>query len=165
MDHNPYNPPRTNTETSIEAEPIDVAPRPISVWFLIALFVVFSLLYVTLTARFLASASSHWERISAVPLAITLFWHFTLISISFGAAYGAFRRHRWSRWLGVAVVVAIACFMALREDTAEYANDAERGGAFMGRVLVLLLFAWWAYALAFSAKAKRYFQKSESVDA
>jgi hypothetical protein len=55
--------------------------------------------------------------------------------------------------------------MALREDTAEYANDAERGGAFMGKVLVLLLFAWWAYALAFSAKAKRYFQKSESVDA
>ena len=165
MDHNPYDPPRTNTETLIEAEPDEVAPRPISVWLLIVLFVVFGLLYVTLTARFFASASSHWGTISAVPLAITLFWHFTLISISFGAAYGAFRRHRWSRWLGVAVIVAITCFMALREDTTEYASDAERGGAFLGKVLVLLLFTWWGYALAFSAKAKRYFQKSESVDA
>lgn len=164
MDHNPYNPPRTNTETATQSEPFENAPRPISVWLLIVLFVVFGLLYVTLTARFFTTASGNWERISAVPVAITLLWHFTLISISFGAAYGAFRRHRWSRWLGVAVLVVLTCFMALREDATEYANDAERGGAFLGKVLVLLLFTWWAYALAFSAKAKRYFRKSEALD-
>ena len=161
MDHNPYTPPQANTEISIPREGV---PRPIAVWLLIALLLVFVLVSLTATVRFIGVVTSHWGEIRDMGLlAVSLVWRLGLIAIALVAAYSAYRRRRWTRWLGVALLVAFAAFTAFRSDTTQYANDAERAGGHIARfVVVPLLVTWWIYALAFSSKARRYFSKSPS---
>ena len=159
MEHNPYTPPRTNIETEI---PREAAPRPIAVWLLIVILLVFTVIFVFATVRFAWAVFSHWGNLTSTGLMFaSLVWRLLLIVIFFASALGAYRRRGWSRWFGVALIVAFAAYGLFRTDSTQYANDAERAGGQAARlVLMPLLMTWWGYALAFSAKARRYFSKS-----
>jgi len=161
MEHNPYAAPQAKTETSFLAE---VAPRPIAVWLLIFFLLVFVLIFVVACAQFLGMVVSNWSKIRSVGLlAISLAWRLGLIAVSLAVAYGAYRRRSWSRWVGVAAIVGLSVLLFMVPDTTRYANDAERAGGFFGRFVIMpLLLAWWAYAVGFSLKAKRYFSKNPS---
>lgn len=158
MDHNPYSPPKTNTETSTPPEDVS---RPVAVWLLIALLLVFVLIFITTTVQFVGAVSSHLGEASVgAVLAATLAWRLALIVIFLTAAVSAYRRRSWSRWLGVALIVTLGIVMIFGTDTTNYANSAERAGGHMARFLVPLLLAWWAYVLAFSSNSKRYFSSA-----
>lgn len=163
MDHNPYTAPQTTLETSTPAEDV---PRPIAVWILSIILFVLALFSAFALAGSLWTVATHSAAVRNVGLLIVdLVWRLALLAIMFAAAYGAFRRRRWARWFGVLLIVAMAIFALVRQDTTFYATDAERAGGMIGRfVLFPALLAWWAYAFAFSAKARRYFAKSP-VDA
>ena len=162
MDHNPYSPPQANTEASSPPETVAVA-RPFAVWLLIALLLVIALMFVTFAVRYVGEVTAHRGEIRNVFILVaTLVWRLTLVITFFAAAFSAYRRHPWSRWFGVALIAALAAVLAFRTDTTHYANDAERAGGQLGRLLVPLLLAWWIYVLAFSSKAKQYFSKLPS---
>jgi hypothetical protein len=158
MSHNPYAPPKAETEAAV---PGTAVRRPVAVWLLILLLLAFALTFVSGVVRYAATVSAHWGEIRGVaPFMLSLVWRLALVAIFFAAAYGAFRGHAWSRWFGVVLIVAFAAYISLRDDTPHNANDAQRAGAQMARLVVASLLAWWAYVLAFSSKAKRYFSKS-----
>jgi hypothetical protein len=160
MDHNPYTPPQAQTETS---PPGEVAPRPVAVWLLIGLLLGFVLMFVITTVQYVATASAHWgEAIGPAALTLTLLLRGVLIASFIAVAYCAHRRHGWSRWVSAALLVAFAAFCIFRADTTHYDNDAERVGGQVGRAILPLLLVWWAYAIALSPKATRYFSKPPS---
>ena len=158
MEHNPYTPTQARTE---EPAPREVVSRPVSVWILILFLLLFDLLFVVATIRFITAFSSgSSEENGAVVGVVSFVWRLALIASFTAGAYGAFRRQNWSRWFGAVLVVAFAAFMFFGTDTTQYANDAERSGGTIARVLVPVLLLWLACALAFSSKVKRYFSTS-----
>jgi hypothetical protein len=158
MDHNPYKPPQAETELSPLRE---VSPRPIAVWILIVLLLAVVLVFVVgLTLFIWAATVRRGEVRSPHLLTASLVWRLALAAVFFAAAYSVYRRQRWSRWFGVALIFVLALVFMFRPDTAYYASDAERAGGYLARFIVVPLFlAWWAYAFAFSSKARRYFSK------
>lgn len=79
-------------------------------------------------------------------------------------AIALYRRRSWSRWVSLLLLTLFLAFIIFRKDTTYYANDAQRIGGFIGRYVVFsVLLIWWAYAIAFSNKAKRYFETGSSI--
>ena len=73
------------------------------------------------------------------------------------------RARRWSRWVGLVLIVAMAGYNMLGTDTTHYDNAAQQAGGQIARYgLLPILCAWWAYAFALSAKARRYFARRPS---
>src|SRR5262245_51403804 len=142
MDYNPYTPPQAKAEASI---PREAAPRPIAVWLLIVFLLAFALLLLVAAVQVVGMVASHWSEMGNPGLmAISLGWRLGLIAIFFAAAYGAYRRHRWSRWFGVALLVAFAAISIFKPDTTQYANNAEHAGGQLGHFVILpALLAWW----------------------
>ncbi len=140
------------------AEPFASQPRPRAVvLFLFVLPVITGILALG-TARFLWIIASHLAEISApVAVAIALGWRVALITALAVTWRGVSVRKKWSRWVGFAALLAFTAWCVTGTDTTQYANDAERAGGATGRILITLLLAWWAYAFAFSDKARRYF--------
>jgi hypothetical protein len=90
---------------------------------------------------------------------MTFAWRIAVVAASAATAVGIWRNTRWSRWAGLLMIVAFAAWSAFRTDDP-YPNEAQEGGAWFGRVVVMpLLCAWWAYAFAFSTKARAYFSR------
>src|SRR5215831_11046946 len=148
MDRNPYTPPQAETEISLSPK---VAPRPIAVWLLIAMLLAVVLLFIVGIVQIVWVVMGNWSDVrSAGSLVVPLMWRLAVLAILLAAAFSAYARHRWSRWFGVALIVAFASFSIFRHDTTYYANSAARAGGHIGRfVFIPLIFAWWAYALAF----------------
>lgn len=168
MEYNPYAPPKAKTEISEISFLREAAPsRPVAVWLLIACVLVFGGFFVVGAVQFVGTVFTHWREIQNFGFLIgALAWRLALMAVFIATAYSLYRRHRWSRWLGVALIIAFAAFSIFRPDTTSYANDAERAGGQLGRLFIFpMLFVWWAYALAFSAKARRYFSRPSSDQA
>jgi hypothetical protein len=163
MDHNRYKPPQAETELS----PLRLSPRPIAVWILIVLLLAVVLVFVVgLTVSIWTAAVRGSEVRSPDPLSASLVWRLALAAVFFSAAYGVYRRQRWGRWFGVALILVLALVFMFRPDTAYYASDAERAGGYLGRFIFVPIFlAWWVYAFAFSSKARRYFSKQAAYAA
>lgn len=157
--HNPYTAP-TNLGSG-EARvlsPIKLK-RPISVWLMQVFMFMFAGLFTYSSIRtmrdFAALGTSQvevWKIVIALVLQIAFIFAFAATAVAL------FRRANWSKWVSLVLLSLLIAFIILRPDTTYYANDAERIGGFIGRYLFFPpLFMWWAYALAFSQKAKRYF--------
>ena len=161
MDHNPYTPPQANTELPYSQE---AAPRPISVWLLLLLLLVFVIAFTVAAARFSVAIFSHWAQVENIGLVlISLLWRLALVA-GFGAAmFAMWHRRPWSKWFGLALFALLAAVTIFKTDTTVYVSDAERAGGQLGRfVLMPGLLIWWTCAIAFSKKAKRYFSKPSS---
>jgi hypothetical protein len=156
MQHNPYNPPAS---TELEVPPSEVVPRPFAVWLLLLLLCAAALICIAGTARFFWLVTLHRNELNnLLALTVAVVWRLALTAVVLLAILNIYRRGRWGRWLGLAVIVALTIGIFVQPDDSRYPNEAQRLGAFIGRFLVVpLLFAWWAYAFGFSSKAKRYF--------
>ena len=159
MEDTRYAPPAT-ADLLVQKDPSWVSgplpPRPIAIWVLsIMLVLVCGLFLFGLMSTFMLMQKGGISPIRwLVQIVVVL-----LFAVAFGAAIrGMWRRRRWSRWMGLGLIALMALWSALAPDTTAYVNEAERNGGFIARgVMIPLLCLWWAYALGFSAKARRYF--------
>lgn len=162
MAHNPYTPPATQ---ELEIQEItflrEIVPRPVAVWILIATLVIFIVIFFGDVARLLWTLLSRRDDIRNVAGAVlTTAWFMLVIAVLAFLSVCVYRGFHWSRWLGIVTIVGFAAIGFLRPDATHYANEAQRTGGFIGRmVLSPLLFVWWTYAFGFSSKARRYFSQ------
>jgi hypothetical protein len=143
--------------TNSVAHPRD-ARRPLSAWLLLVLAaataVAFSLGVVRLGWLL---ATNQMQVLDPVRASLACAWRIALVAGSAATVVGVYRHTSWSRWTGLLVIFSFATWSALRTD-GPYPNEAQEGGAWFGRVVVMpLLCVWWAYAFAFSRKARAYF--------
>jgi drug/metabolite transporter (DMT)-like permease len=131
---------------------------------MIFVLLAFVVLFLVVGAQFVKAAFAYRGELRGVSLtAVSMVSNAIPIVAFLAAAYSIYRRLSWSRWLGVAAILGLAAFSLLGPDTTQYANDAERAGGHLARILLMpLLLAWWAYAFGFSSKAKRYFSRGPS---
>ncbi len=163
MERNPYTPPSTEVLIPVTADDStflrEEISRPIAVWLLTGAILIVVVLLIIKAAQFMRSLFLQGSA-SGNYLWPALFFALWLAMIG-GIALIAVVIHRgvsWSRWIGIALIVAFAAVSLTSPDTTSYTNEAERTGGFVGKVIVApLLFIWWIYAFAFSAKAKRFF--------
>jgi hypothetical protein len=157
MQRNPYHPPAT-TDLELPSS-AEVRRRPIAVWLLLILLVIFTLSFAVGLSKLIWFVASNVAKAhKPLGLLVAVGWRLGLAAIAVFVIVSICRGRRWSRWLGLAVIVAIIIWNFWRHDVTQYSDDAERVGAAIGQYLIFpLLFGWWGYALAFSFKAKRYF--------
>jgi hypothetical protein len=158
MQRNPYEPPAT-AELEVHRDE-GVSRRPFSVWLILLLLIAFALvIFLGTTRSLLLVMPNRSNGLSFVALIVAIGLRLALLVIVLFAMISIYRRGRWGRWLGLAVIVALALSSVLRpDDYSQYPNDAQRAGAQFARFFVMpSLLAWWAYAFAFSSRAKRYF--------
>jgi hypothetical protein len=154
---NPYAPPVTVPARVRSA----VLNRPLAAWLLLALlaFVAVSMLAAVWRLAWMVALSLDQIRDPAALVAAIL-WRIGLIAVVAAAIINVHRGKPLGRWLGLVAIIVLAAWSVFRSNDAQYPNDAQRAGASLGQHLVLpILFAWWAYAFAFSAKAKRFFSR------
>lgn len=158
--HNPYSPPISRVETQSE-----VAPRPLSVWLWLLVFLAGTALFAAGTLRsFWLLASRAGELNNPLAAFVGGAWRVALIAAALVVVLAVYRRRHWGRWLGVVAIVGLATLNLLRHDASQYPSEAQKVGAAFSQFLILpALFAWWIYAFGFSEKAKRYFAKKPSV--
>ena len=150
---NPYN-PSTVDLPEIIAGPIR---RPYSVWAFQAVLALILVMFIFGVYRQLGAVSR-----GEIPTLILLV-DVVILLVFASPLYFIHRGLRFARWLGVAMIVALAGFSILGSDATHYASDAERMGGLVGRRIIMpLLCAWWLYAFGFSTKAKRYFSRTWS---
>ena len=157
---NPYRPPVATPPDVIDAAPEpELSPRPISVWLMIVALALLSLaalfgetMLVSDVTRGAPRASTHAMLVTLLVIqAVKLLVGVTLM-------IGLWRRRRWARWLGLLCCAGLVVFSVMRRDQSVHASDAERAGGDLAQyVLLPALCVWWGWALAFSAKGRRYF--------
>lgn len=90
---------------------------------------------------------------------------FALALWALAIAVTAYRRMPVVRWLGgafIALMIFSGLATVLGSLGNNYAGTAFRVGQFFGAALVLGLEAYWLYAFAFSAKARRYLRLEQN---
>jgi len=159
MQENPY---------SLEKKPAGkvsnaLAPRPIAAWLLILALIASSTLVSLASSQFFLLVAHRWADIrDYTALAVGVTWRIALVAAFVAAVIGIYSRRQWGRWLGLLAIAAFATSSVLGPDTTAYANEAQKAGGFLGRMILgPLAFVWWAYAFGFSRKAKRYFLAKE----
>src|SRR4051794_16159873 len=122
---NIYSPPVSRVEM-----PSEVAPRPLSVWLWMLVFVAGTVFFAVGTLRSFWLIASHANELRN-PLAASLggAWRVALIVAALAVIFAVYRRRHWSRWLGVVPIVGLATWSLLRHDTTQYPNEAQKVGA------------------------------------
>ena len=161
--HNPFTPPKAEPLRFMEKT--TRPPRPISAWLLEALLAFIAAAGLVGLWRLVWMVALDPQNLrSPIGLALAVAWQIGLFVVLALAIRGIHRGRHWARWLGLVLIVAFAVFSVARPDHSTYPNDAQRAGAELGRyAIVPLLCVWWAWAFAFSAKAKRFFAPSGLV--
>ena len=157
---NPYRPPLAEPADGTTVPLADPsAPRPIAVWIMVlALGVMLAASGSGLMRAVIAVADGRAAGASTAVVALVVARLAAMFGTYLTCAYGLWRRRRWARWLGLFLIGALLAFCLLRQDTSFHADDAERAGALLAQyVLIPAACVWWGWALAFSAKGKRYF--------
>lgn len=164
MSHNPYTSPTNldhDEDTRLTSKKVK---RPISIWLMQTFLFIFVGMFVIGFFRTVRSMAVHWSPATELwrfPLILSL--NLALIALFLWIIFALGRRRNWAKWVSIAFLVLLTIFAVTRPDTTQYLNDAERTGGFIGQYLFFpALFTWWAYALVFSAKSKRYFASSEA---
>jgi hypothetical protein len=155
MEHNPYSPPASAV---LEAPPSELGPRPFAVWLLLLVLTFLTLAGVVGLARFFGTVASHGFEVRNPQSPAIIAWRLAWVAVGSFAIVSAYRRGRLGRWLGVAAIAALTVWSVLRPQVSRSPDEAYKFGALIGQYFISpLLCAWWAYAFAFSSKAKRYF--------
>ena len=140
----------------------DAIRRPISAWMLMVLLAILALgiLAAVGWSGWWIARSSHQVR-SPIVLLTGVLVRVLVVAAIVWLALSIHRAKAWSRWAGLAAIVAVAAFSVFRPaDGADYPNDAQRAGAMLGRYIIWpILCAYWAYGFAFTEKARRYFAR------
>ena len=157
MQRNPYHPPATTDLELVSS--VEVRRRPIAVWLLLTLLAIFTLSFAVGLSKLLWFVASNLAKVhKPLGLLLAVGWRLGLVAVAVFVIVSIYRGRSWSRWLGLTAIAAVIIWNFWRHDDTQYADASERVGGAVGQyVLLPLLFGWWGYALAFSAKAKRYF--------
>ncbi|MDQ1919599.1 hypothetical protein [Massilia pseudoviolaceinigra] len=151
--HNPYQSPAPCAPQATQPP----GKRPLSVWLLLLALGAISISLAVITAGFV-SVMVFYKVGVRTSLVADIAWRLVIVALAGGALVGVARRRQWGRWLGVLAMGAMTVALFFIPDTAQYANETQRSGGFIGRtILVPALMAWWIYACGFSSKARRYF--------
>ncbi|NHZ95913.1 hypothetical protein [Massilia sp. CCM 8734] len=157
--HNPYQSP-----ASVATDTIGLpGKRPLSLWLLLIIVGAMTIAAAVGTAAtvWLVHSYGTWPPIDLV---LHIGWRLAAVAAGLGTLIGILGRRQWARWIAVLGMAALTALPFLMPDTAQYADNAERFGAVIGRKIVgPALMAWWIYAFAFSGKAKRYFAAPASA--
>jgi hypothetical protein len=134
------------------------ARRPLSAWFLLVLAAGTAAAFSIGVARLgWLLATNQMQVLDPIRASLAFAWRIALVAGSAATVLGVYRHTSWSRWTGLLLIAAFAAWSALRTDDP-YPNEAQEAGAWFGRVVVMpFLCVWWAYAFAFSRKARAYF--------
>ncbi|MDQ1834627.1 hypothetical protein [Massilia scottii] len=151
--HNPYQTPASSTADIT----LPTRKRPLSVWLLLLILgatLIFHAIGTVAFLRFIVSYQPQ-EHIRVVEgIAARL----GILALGGAILLGVLRRRQWGRWLAVLAMGALTVALFFIPDTAQYANETQRSGGFVGRtILSPALMVWWIYAFGFSSKARRYF--------
>ena len=165
-DRNLYTPPLSATVAEPGRARGPGGKRPISAWVLMAMLTlaVLGMVFGAARTAWMIAQSSRDIRhplamiggsvVTACVLALLVTF---ILSI--------YRGRPVARWLGLAAIVGFSVLSVLRPDDTRYPNQAQEAGAAAAKYFMLpIVYLWWAYAFAFSAKARRYFSR-EPVDA
>lgn len=159
---NPYRPPvATPPDAADDAPALEPPPRPISVWLMIVALALLSLAALFGETMLVSDVTSLAPRVSSHAMLATLLV-IQAVKLAAGVTLmiGLWRRRPWARWLGLLCCAGLVVFSVMRQDHSVHANDAERAGGELAQyVLLPLLCLWWGWALAFSAKGRRYFAR------
>ena len=158
---NPFAPPVNTPAAAPDEPPQGPVRRPLSVWLMNALLVVEMLAFVVGMTRSSWMIAHAQQGIRApLVLATAILVRLAFIALAVWLIVSLHRARRWSRWVGLALIVTLALYCVFRTDTTHYDNAAGYAGGQIARYVFLpALCAWWAYAFAFSAKARRYFAR------
>ena len=164
-----FNPYASSTHLDIaesSSMSTEKVKRPISVWLMQILLYVFVGLFVIGLFKGMADVVRlGYSNLGSGRVLFSIFWVSGLILGSVWTAISLYRRRNWSKWVCLCLLALLLAVIILSPNTTYYANDAERMGGFVGRyVFFSVLLVWWAYALAFSKKAKRYFKTGTDID-
>lgn len=164
VEHNPCAPGPTPKPIGAGDPREALAPRPIAVWLLLLLLSGLVALLAFRSAHLVWKVFSDWKGPGVgggVALALAIAWSAAVpVALSL-TVLAIFARKPWGRWIGAALILGLAAFSFMRPGTSQYANEAQRAGAFLARTFILpLLCVWWCHAFAFSAKARRYFART-----
>jgi hypothetical protein len=158
---NPYSPPLSTTPTFLAEASRPAAKRPISAWILMAFLAVTTLSTIVPALRMgWALASGTRQATSALGMIGWLAWVLGFSTLLVATILAIHRARPWARWVGLVLIVAFAALGLLRTDLDQYPNDGQRAGAAIAKMVLLpALFVWWAWAFAFTAKARAYFAR------
>lgn len=147
--------------THLESPSSEATPRrPFAVWLLFLMLVATTLVMVLGMLRLYSIVTHLGEVRNPQGLTTLIAWRVCLTAVAVFATVSIYRRGFWGRWLGVAAIAALALYSILQFDSSQYGDESRRQGAITARIFAIpLLCAWWAYAFAFSSKAKQYFSR------
>lgn len=157
---NPYRPPVATTAGVPDDAPApDIAPRPISVWLMVVAMALLSIAALYGESKLATDPALAAQRATAPMVFATVALIQTAkLALALTLLVGLWRRRPWARWLGLLYAVGLLIFCIMRPDHRLHGDDAERAGAELGQyVIIPALCVWWGWALAFSAKGRRYF--------
>ena len=158
MNQNPYRPP----ESDLSERKPKIPSRPFAVWLFLALLTLMTASVGYGLMVFIWGIITHFDQVvSYLYLTLAMFWRLMLLVVFIWIIASILQRKRWSRWIAVVVLgVATACSIFstknLLPDDAIY-----NPGVIGGFIVVLMIFGFWIYFVAFTAKAKRYFGVQE----
>ncbi|NHZ65016.1 hypothetical protein [Massilia genomosp. 1] len=157
--HNPYQSP-----ASVAADLLQLpGKRPLSIWLLLIIVGALTIICAVATAGMVWLEYPYGTR-PRIKVVFDVGWRLAAAATGLGTLLGIVGRRQWARWIAVLGMIALTALQFSVPDTAQYADNAERFGAVIGRKIIgPALMAWWIYAFAFSRKAKRYFAAPASA--
>lgn len=161
--HNPFAPPSADLTLSPDGDtPIR---KPISVWMVqIVGSIVAAVCIYGLTVIGRKAMAGQVVTGFGIPIALHLFIQACFIALLLLMLWQLPKRSRLGRNLGLGLIVFFAVPLAFN---ILFSVPAKGSAQFVGFILAAVLFeaplAYWAFALAFSKKARRYFSALRQV--
>ncbi|MDR0779581.1 MAG: hypothetical protein LBF16_02655 [Pseudomonadales bacterium] len=123
---NPNSPSVVNADAET---PRSLNPRPVSIWFLLGVIVLYSFMSSVNLVQYLLLVVPNISQLpnpEGIPAVIGL--QIVSVGVLLAGCVGIFRRKRWGRWFGLLVLVGIAAVSIFGPDTAVYDNAAQQAG-------------------------------------
>ncbi len=153
---NPYRPPAA---LASEVASAPSAPRPLSLWFFMALLALLGSMTLLGVVRLsLIAIGGERPGVSMSVLGVSLLVRAAVSAVCATTLVGLWTRRSWARALALATLAAMLLCCELLPDTTVYGSDSARaGGRLMQEAVAPGLCLWWVWVLGASAKGRRYF--------
>jgi hypothetical protein len=140
-----------------------LAPRPVSVWILLALGLVF---FVTTSFGAVITflrAFSHWNQVTDhASLSFALTWRLAATAVLLAILAGVWKRRKWARWLAMIMISTLTVALII----ATEAQMKRIGSAFIGHLTIIpVVLACWLYRFGFATRSNRYFGRNDGPGA
>ena len=155
--HNPFTPP--SADLTFPPEPQADIRKPISVWLMqIVGGILTAICMYALTIVAGKAMAGQTVTGFGIPIALHLFMQACIIALLLLMVWKLSKRSRLGRNIGLGLIALFAVPVAYNVLVATPTNGAAQFiGFLLGAAVLEAPLAYWAFALAFSRKARRYF--------